>query len=460
MSEHTQLTPYPIETFGLNQSSNSDINTLFEHLMHLHPMDKNGPMSGRCGVQTDQMEQFLSKTFGFKNVLGEYIVQGVKSFQLEQPPEQMDSNSVIHFPMDSENSFDMTVGEIIQWQRSYKVYADKNIEGMDKDFLHRALQGQSKDGEEAFRMKFVVRVSTCPILMEFDAKIISRKLEDDWPNRIKLISVSGIDFAGRKHDVGDILYYISNWNKVFHVDPNSDLPLAHNRDFVTKTGGPHAKLHKNRLQDSLMRMARLRLQACDTEGVQIVVETGIGLGVFSGARIGIDEEIRACSAKAIRKVLQEDGPGYKNIGAVVFALPRFNTNRSNRRISDTFDDFVSEFHTSKYSGPIPVLIADQDMHRLTVAIAQRGFVVSELNPADSHGVFGEYWQNRGAAVEEKLALTTLGLLVQHHLINPAVLNRDNYHLLELNGAHALDYRNTLAENEERSATSCCLSTKL
>jgi hypothetical protein len=76
-----------------------------------------------------------------------------------------------------------------------------------------------------------------------------------------------------------------------------------------------------------------------------------------------------------------------------------------------------------------VLIADQDMHRLTVAIARQGFIVSQLNPADSHGVFGEYWQNRGPAVEEKLALTTLGLLVQHHLINREVLNPNNYYLI-------------------------------
>ncbi|CAF4186982.1 unnamed protein product, partial [Adineta steineri] len=50
---------------------------------------------------------------------------------------------------------------------------------------------------------------------------------------------------------------------------------------------------------------------------------------------------------------------------------------------------------------------------------------------DSHGVFGEYWQNRGPAVEEKLALTTLGLLVQHHLINPYVLDLNHYHLIQV-----------------------------
>lgn len=31
----------------------------------------------------------------------------------------------------------------------------------------------------------------------------------------------------------------------------------------------------------------------------------------------------------------------------------------------------------------------QDMHAIAVCAAKRGFTVGELNPADSHGVFGE-----------------------------------------------------------------------
>ena len=109
------------------------------------------------------------------------------------------------------------------------------------------------------------------------------------------------------------------------------------------------------------------------------------------------------------------------------------------RATDTFQDFWNEFEKERYMGPIPVMIADQDMHRLTVAIARRGFLVSELNPADSHGVFGEYWQNRGPAVEEKLALTTVGLLVQHHLINNQVLDCSKYYLLQLDDESILDW---------------------
>ncbi|CAF5112160.1 unnamed protein product [Rotaria magnacalcarata] len=279
-------------------------------------------------------------------------------------------------------------------------------------------------------MKFVVRISTCPILMEFDAKVISRNLEEDWPNRIKLVSVTGIDFAGRKHDVADILYYVTNWKNVFEIDPTKDEPaLLNARDFRLKKAGEKGELRESRILEDLTHMARLRLQACDEEGVEIVVETGIGLGVFAGEHIGVDEKVRTTSAIAIRAVLEQHGSTYKNIRAVVFALPIIDTEKTNRRARDSFSVFAENFQEPPYNGPIPVLIADQDMHRLTVAIARRGFKVSELNPADSHGVFGEYWQNQGPAVEEKLALTTVGLLVQHHLINPHVLDTNNYYFI-------------------------------
>ena len=242
--------------------------------------------------------------------------------------------------------------------------------------------------------------------------------------------MTGVDFAGRKHDVNDILTYVLNWKDVYEIDRRTSLPLVYNgRDFHRKVNGPRGTLDGQRLLDHLIRMARIRLRACDEEGVKIVVETGIGLGVFAGKHIGIDEQVRALSARAIRTVLEKDGSSYKSIRGVVFALPIFGDDRPSTRIQDTSQSFVHEFEEPKYDGPIPVMIADQDMHRLTVAIARDGLIVSELNPADSHGVFGEYWQNRGPAVEEKLALTTVGLLVQHHLINPCVCDRSHYNLI-------------------------------
>jgi hypothetical protein len=455
---NSQPAAYPWVSFGLSQSIGLRIDSLFEHLMYLHPMEKNGPMSGRSSPELDQMEQFLSQTFGFKNISEQYIIQDVRSFNLDRPPHSMDSKTVIYFPNVYTNAFMMTAEEIIKWQRSYTVYADKNIKNMNKEFLYRALQGQCRDSEAAFRMKFVVRISTCPILMEFDAKTIPRKLDEDWPNRIKLVSMTGMNFAGRKHDIGDILYYISNWKEVFDFDPKTNLPLVYNeRSFYRKVNGPQAKLYEERVRDSLIRMARLRLRACDEEGVQIVIETGIGLGASAVNNIGIDEKLRALSAEAIRTVLQQYGSSYKNIRAIVFALPIFNKTKSNQQIRHTFDDFVDEFNKAKYNGPIPVLIADQDMHRLTVAIARYGLIVSELSPVDSHSVFGGYWQNREPNVEEKVALTTMGLLVQHHLSNLEILNLNKYHFLEVNGKHTVDWLATISNDNGKMVANTCLN---
>ncbi|CAF1433849.1 unnamed protein product [Adineta steineri] len=423
--------PYPSVLINGTKSNTNEIYQLFEKLRCLNPMDKNGPMSGNCDAETTQMETFLSQTFDFKNRSTKCIVQGVKSFRFGKPLETLDPQRIIYFPKPTEKSFAMSIQEIINWQQSYKVYADQTVKGMNNDFLCKALEGLSESGKEAFRMKFVVRISQCPILMEFDARLITRELKDQWPSRIKLVSVTGIDFAGRIHDIDDIRTYVSNWKDVYEIDSKTGLPFVYNgRDFHRKHGAPRAELEKDRLLTDLIRMARLRLHACDKEKIQIVVETGIGLGVFAGKNIGIDAVVRALSAKAIRTVLEQDGSNYEHIRGIVFALPIFDKDIKNDQRNDVYQAFVDEFDQSKYNGCIPVLIADQDMHRLTVAIAREDFSVSELNPADSHGVFGEYWQNRGPAVEEKLALTTLGLLVQHHLINPYVLDPKHYRLVQ------------------------------
>ncbi|CAF4379148.1 unnamed protein product [Rotaria socialis] len=424
------LNSYPSETFGVEEHISKEIRDLFQHLKYELPiMNKRGPMSGNCVSETDQMENFLKQNFGFNNT-NDYIVSGVRSFQIRRFLSDVDSRQIIYFPREHQSAFTMTVSEIKKWQSSYAVYADQNVRGMDKAFLQKALRGKSGDGDEAFRMKFVVRISDCPILMKFDARILRRSLGEQWPHLIKLVSVTGVDFAGRKHDVNDVTTYIKNWQEVFELDPKTGKPAVfHGRDFYPVRHHPQAMLDEERLLRDLARMVRLRLQACDQEGVEIVVETGIGLGVFAGKHIGIDGQVRRLSAIAIRHVVQNYSTTFKNIRAIVLALPIFTGIRDGRRLSDTYDYFVAEFRMSQYSGHIPLLIIDQDMHELTVAIALRGYRVSQLNPADSHGVFGEYWQNHGPAVEEKLALTTVGLLVQHHLINPAVLDENRYHII-------------------------------
>ena len=417
----------PSEVFGIEDRTDGKIQILLNKLRQLDPMNKTA-MSGRCDQETTQMENFLQKAFGFKNIDGECIVDGVKSFEISRPPSSQDTEKTIYFPNDNPPSFAMTIEEILRWQESYNVYTPREKSDITPEFLEQALRGLSKAGDEAFRMKFVVRISTCPILMEFDAQIIPRQVKEDWPGRIKLVSVTGVDFACRKHDVGDVTKYIKNWEKIFQLNSKTKLPKAPGgRDFVLQSNPPETILDEDALLEDLMIMAKTRLKACNAEGVEIVVETGIGLGVFSGTLLMIDHTVRKLSAIAIRRILEENGPKFKNIKAIVFALPIFASKRDGDGMErSVYKAFLKEFSSPEYRGLIPVLIIDQDMHRLTVAAAKGGFRVSELNPADSHGVFGEYWQNRGPAVEEKLALTTLGLLVQHHLINRHVLDKSRY----------------------------------
>jgi len=145
-------------------------------------------------------------------------------------------------------------------------------------------------------------------------------------------------------------------------------------------------LNENRLYDDLSRVARMLRRACDHEGVQIVVETGIELGVFSDRQIGINSMTHSLSAQVVKQLLEEDESQYSNIIAIVFAIPIFETAES----TSTYKYFVDACE-SGHHGPVPVLIVDQDMHHLTLAIVRQGFVVSELNPTDPYAVGGDYW---------------------------------------------------------------------
>ncbi|CAF1030761.1 unnamed protein product [Didymodactylos carnosus] len=408
---------------------------LFAGIQALPAMDKMA-MSGRCRHETDQMVSFMKETFDFENKRNaqgnsEYFLDGVKAFELRKPISSMYRGTVIQFPsmkMKKKQCFCMTVEEIQRWQQTFRVYADADIykhdsNGDEKALLKKSLSGKSAAGREAFKMKFVCRISQNPIFMEFDAKVIPRQLNESWPNKIYLASVSGIDFAGREHDVADVVYYFKNWQKVFELGKDG-LPLPFNgRDFHQTPAKVKPDIDNNQLSKDLLKMARVRLTACDLEGIQIVVETGIGLGVFAGEHLGISHQVKQLSAKALKQLLEEDDKQFPNIKGVILSLPIFVRDKYNN-----LEIFRQEF--SDYRGRLPLLIIDQDMHKIAVYCARMNYIVSELNPADSHGVFGEYWQNKGPAVEEKLALTTAGLLTQHHAVNLQVLDINHYHLLD------------------------------
>ena len=55
-----------------------------------------------------------------------------------------------------------------------------SAEGYEKKFFHNALQGHSKYGTEAFLLKFVVRISQCSILMEFDGRMSRHDPNESW----------------------------------------------------------------------------------------------------------------------------------------------------------------------------------------------------------------------------------------------------------------------------------------
>lgn len=70
----------------------------------------------------------------------------------------------------------------------------------------------------------MARISENPVLCAFDG--IVRKREPGEPQRIFMLSMSGVDFAGRKHDVDDIKTYIKNWDQVTSGPWRSVMPGA------------------------------------------------------------------------------------------------------------------------------------------------------------------------------------------------------------------------------------------
>lgn len=406
--------------------TSSEVTKLIEALTALNGMDKMA-MGGKCIPQTIAMEDFMIDEVGMRELHGEYFVQGVKAFELDTPLGSMPADKELVYrgigAGGKHCSFSMSASEVQQWQASFRTfYASDVYEGEEGEALiRRSLQGQSAAGEEAWKMKFAIRCSQNPVLMRFDGKVFDRKAGDPASQRIHLISVCGIDFASRVHDHFDLTSYLKNWDKVYTFDDNGAPYVKGGRDF--EFSGEEAKLNVAKCLFDLKRMARLRFRAQDELGIKVVVEVGLGLGVFAGDAIGIGGTVRMLSALAMKQVLEEES--FKNICLIVLSLPIF-------RRGDNFEYFEQVFSQegSSYSGKTPVLLMDQDMHAIALAAADMGFTVGELNPADSHGVFGEYWQNFGPGTEEKLALTTCGLLTQHHAVNPAVLDTRNYIALD------------------------------
>lgn len=400
----------------------AELQQLIDQLQMLPEMDKR-TMGGKCIAQTLAMEDFMTEEVGMKQLHHKYFVQGVKAFELTKPLSDFPADKELVYKGVGQDglpcSFKASVSEILQWQSSFRTYyaSDIYVGEEGKDLVSQSLQGKSEAGEEAWKMKFAIRCSTNPVIMRFDGCVIAREVGDPTLTRIHLVSVCGIDFASRVHDHVDLTHYIKNWKEVYIFDEEGYPSVKHGRDF--ELSGTPAQLNVSKTLYDLKKMCRLRLRAQDDLGIQVVVEVGLGLGVFAGDALGIGNNVRQLSAMAMQKVLEEEQ--FKNICLVVLSLPVFYQN-------DNYDVYEKIFsrEDSGYQGTVPVLLMDQDMHAIAVAAAGMGFTVGELNPADSHGIFGEYWQNFGPGTEEKLALTTCGLLTQHHAVNPSVTDKSKY----------------------------------
>jgi len=316
MASATTLPMLKTVLYGGSQlCAEDEVKQLVESLHALPPMDKD-TMSGRCLAQTANMEKFMRQNLQMANI-DRVFCQGVRAFTIGIDLQQEDPKKVIEF-RDSESksldAFRVSVEEVRQWQSSYRCFVANDIYAGDagKQLVRKSLMGQSDSGDEAWKMKFAIRISQNPIFLTFNGKVVNREVGDKTTNNIYLVSVCGMDFAGRKHDVMDVTRYIANWRKVYYLN-NDLLAPVNGRDFMPT--GVRAQLNVDVLTADLLKMARLRLRAQNVTGIQVVVETGLGLGVFSGDQIGIGPAVRALSARALRQVLEEDHAAHSQLAA-------------------------------------------------------------------------------------------------------------------------------------------------
>jgi len=53
----------------------------------------------------------------------------------------------------------------------------------------------------------------------------------------------------------------------------------------------------------------------------VVVEPGLGLGTFSGANIGVADEVRALTARGLRRAIESVLLRLRCVRLIIFALP-------------------------------------------------------------------------------------------------------------------------------------------
>ena len=72
-------------------------------------------------------------------------------------------------------------------------------------------------------------------------------------------------------------------------------------------------------------------------------------------------QVRTVSAYAVKEVLSEET--FEHIKLVVFAMPIF-------RPKDNFEYFARAFKPETYAGATPVMVVDNDMHAIALAVGR------------------------------------------------------------------------------------------
>ena len=166
--------------------------------------------------------------------------------------------------------------------------------------------------------------------MDADLRVITRQSTDEWINRIKLVTVTPINFTGQQHDINDITTYITNWGQNFG---NGWWDWRASR---FRRGEPS---HPWRHPEGRTRCWTIA-QRFDHDGSNSFCKPVtknecrwwsrrvLGLGALAGASFGIDSNIRKTFGHGrAQSVGKPDGLSYKHILAVIFALPNLDKER-------------------------------------------------------------------------------------------------------------------------------------
>lgn len=379
-----------------------------------------------------RMQTFYNQYFGAHLIAGKNFstTHDLRAFTLSKKLDDFKDNEVFTLDDGGGTRFQFSAQEAKQWQASYRVYMHpvtikhyKHNNSLDlvawlKKRLSKDLEPpESFNDVDAFCMKFLVRVSCAPIVLDWQGRMFSRKPSDSQANNEYQFSQPGIDFNNRRYDKMDMNEY-------------TDIPESN----VGNRGGEYSIRPESEdlLYQHILVMAQLRFAAYQNSGIKFVHEVPIGQGVFlQNLDPNSNTKVRNYYAQAIAAVLASDDYGIQKFTMC------FKYRLDEQAQAEAFKtSFIAAFATHgtwlidtsvKYyrnkftwhdpTGHPAVELVERDI-LLEAHTASAHGKTSYLNAADSAGIYGQWWESEGGgALEEGLAKKTLGLLTQHHAIN-------------------------------------------